>query len=142
MPYEQRSKKVGNKNWRAVFSKYDLNFLVLFLGISILFYSSIMNEGPLNTHIWRQADCLSITKKYYDGAPFLEPQMHLLFGDEKTSGRSAGEFPILYYSVAQIWKVFGVSYFAFRLFYFSILFFSGNSTFINKPYPKPTQVDK
>lgn len=123
MPYEQLSKKLGNVNWRAVFSKYDLNFLVLFFGISILFYSSIMNEGPLNTHVWRQADCLSITKKYYEGAPFLEPQMHLLFGDEKTSGRSAGEFPILYYSVAQIWKVFGVSYFAFRLFYFIILFF-------------------
>lgn len=115
--------KFSDLNWKELISKYDLKFIFFFLLLSFMFYNSIMDEGPLNTHIWRQADCLSLTKKYSEGAPFMQPQMHYQMGDDKTSGRSAGEFPILYYSIGQIWKVFGVSYFSYRFLYFVILFF-------------------
>lgn len=73
-------------------------------------------------HLWRQTDCLSMTENYMEGAPFLEPQMHLLLGDDLTTGKSAGEFPILYYTMGKVWSVVGKSYTSFRIFYFIFLF--------------------
>lgn len=108
-------------NIKEFIAKYELKFIFLYVLLSFIFFRSFITERPLNTHVWRQADCLSLTKHYYDGASFLEPEMHIQLGDKLTSGRSAGEFPILYYSVAQIWKVFGVSYFSYRFFFFIIL---------------------
>lgn len=101
--------------------KYDWKFVLFYLILSWLFFGGIMFEGPVNTHVWRQGDSLSMTMKFYEGASFWEPQMHGLWGDDNTSGRSAGELPILYYIVAQLWKVFGVSYFVYRLFFYFIL---------------------
>jgi hypothetical protein len=102
--------------------KSDVLFVGLFTIFSICYYDSVLDKGPLNMHIWRQADCLSLTENYYKGADFLQPEMHVLLGDDLTSGKSAGEFPILYYTVGMIWKVFGKSYFSYRLFYLFILF--------------------
>lgn len=89
--------------------------------MSAIYLAPIIPKGPLHTHMWRQTDCLSITQHYYEGNGFLEPEMHILLGDDYTSGRSAGEFPILYYTVATFWKVFGPSYWSYRLFYAIIL---------------------
>ncbi|MFN5416444.1 MAG: ArnT family glycosyltransferase [Flavobacteriia bacterium] len=108
-------------NFKAVIEKYHLKFIFLFLLLSVLYYGSIMDKMPLNSHVWRQTDCLSLTQKYYEGASFLKPEMHVYLGKDFRNAKSAGEFPILYYTVAQLWKVFGVSYFVFRFFYFLIL---------------------
>ncbi len=89
--------------------------------LAIIYYDSLLERGPLNTHLWRQTDCLSITKNYADGAPFFEPEMHVLYADNETSGKSAGEFPILYYAVGSIWKVTGESFMVYRVFYLLIL---------------------
>jgi len=89
--------------------------------MSVIYLSPIIPEGPKRTHMWRQADCLSITQHYYQGNGFLEPEMHILLGDDYTSGRSAGEFPLLYYAVATLWKVLGPSYWSYRLLYAIIL---------------------
>jgi len=48
--------------------------------------------------------------------------MNIQLADDKTSGRTAGEFPILYFIVGIIWKFFGESYLSYRLFYLLILF--------------------
>lgn len=101
--------------------KYDWKFVLFYLILSWLFFGGIFLEGPVNMHVWRQGDSLSLTMKFYEGASFWEPQMHGLWGDNYTSGRSAGELPILYFIVAQLWKIFGVSYFVYRLFFFLIL---------------------
>ena len=101
--------------------KYNWKFVAIYLFLSFLFFGAIMDLGPLNMHVWRQGDSLSITMKYYNGASFWEPQMHGLWGNDHTTGRSAGEFPILYYIVAQLWKIFGVSYFVYRMFFYAIL---------------------
>jgi hypothetical protein len=101
--------------------KYDWKFVLFYLLLSWVFFGGIFFEGPVNMHVWRQGDSLSMTLKFYEGASFWEPQMHGLWGDNYTSGRSAGEFPILYFIVAQLWKVFGVSYFVYRLFFYLIL---------------------
>lgn len=88
--------------------------------MSVLYYDGILHKGPLGAHNWRQADCLSLTAKYAEGAPFLEPRMHNLLADDYTTGKTAGEFPIMYYTVGKIWQVFGQSYFSYRFFYLLI----------------------
>lgn len=104
-------KKVGQ-------DKFVLGCILL---MSVIYLAPIIPEGPMRTHMWRQADCLSITQHYYEGNNFLEPEMHILLGDEYTTGRSAGEFPVLYYTIANFWKLFGKSYWSYRIFYAIIL---------------------
>lgn len=48
--------------------------------------------------------------------------MDVLLGDENTTGKSAGEFPILYYAVGKMWQMFGESYMSYRIFWLLILF--------------------
>jgi len=110
-----------SKMMASLREKYDWKFVLFYLILSWLFFGGIFFEGPVNMHVWRQGDSLSLTMKFYEGASFWEPQMHGLWGDNYTSGRSAGELPILYFIVAQLWKIFGVSYFVYRLFFFLIL---------------------
>lgn len=90
--------------------------------MSIVYYHDFMNAPPQNVHIWRQSDCLSLAKLYEEGAPLMEPEMHVQYGDKFRNGKSAGEFPILYYMVGSIWKVTGFSYGVYRWFYLIILF--------------------
>lgn len=102
--------------------KLGLIIIVALLAtLSITYYDSLLNKGPLNTHMWRQTDCLSMTKHFSEGSSLIEPEMHIQYGDNYTSGKSAGEFPILYYTVGSIWKVTGESFMAYRLFYLLIL---------------------
>jgi len=104
------------------FLKSDLAFVLLFAILATFYYDSVLDKAPLNVHVWRQTDCLSITHFYMQGAPFLEPEMHNLLADGRTSGKSAGEFPILYYLVGKFWKTFGESYMSYRIFWLLILF--------------------
>jgi hypothetical protein len=103
--------------------KRDGLFLLLFFIFTVAYYPSIIKTPPLNNHTWRQSDCLSITRYYARGAGFFEPEMNMQLGDYYTTGKTAGEFPILYYTVGQIWKITGESYFVYRVFYLIILFF-------------------
>lgn len=76
---------------------------------------------PQSIHIWRQTDCLSITQNYYqNGNSFCDPEIYNQISDEGLSGKSAGEFPVLYYTVAQLWKVFGKHEWIYRAFVFLI----------------------
>ncbi|TVR41230.1 MAG: hypothetical protein EA392_02090 [Cryomorphaceae bacterium] len=92
--------------------------------VLLVYLTPLLGEGMMRTHMWRQADCLSLTHHYYTGNSFLEPEMHIQLGHQYTSGKSAGEFPVLYYAVAGFWKVFGKSYLSFRLFYL-LIFLAG-----------------
>ncbi len=91
-------------------------FILAFLLISLAYnYIHIFQLGPRSLHIWRQSDCLSITLNYYQhGMNFFEPEIHNLIADDNTSGKTIGEFPLLYYSVAGLWKLFGVHEWIFR----------------------------
>ncbi len=95
-------------------------FITLFLLLTITSYISLFQHGPMNVHIWRQTDCLSLTQQYYEGAKFLEPEMHMQMGDGYSSGKTTGEFPGMYYVMAQIWKVTGMNYWSYRLFMYLI----------------------
>ncbi|XOV66168.1 MAG: ArnT family glycosyltransferase [Fluviicola sp.] len=96
-------------------------FLAILASLCILYYDSVLEKGPLGNHIWRQADCLSITKKYQEGASFSEPEMHMLWADNYTTGKSAGEFPGLYYLTGNLWKLTGESFLLYRLIWLIIM---------------------
>ena len=115
-------KQFKNFNNLNLFKKSDLPFILLFIIFATVYYFSVLDKGPLNVHIWRQTDCLSITRNYSEGASFFKPEINALFADNNTTGYSAAEFPILYYIVGMIWKLFGESYLSYRLFYLLILF--------------------
>lgn len=104
------------------FLKGDMPFILLFVVFAIFYYHSYLNKGPLNVHLWRQTDCLSITHFYKEGVPFFQPEMYIQLADNNTSGKTAGEFPLLYYIVGKLWRIFGESYLSYRLFYLLILF--------------------
>ncbi len=92
-----------------------LGFTAIFIVLFFVYtYDEILFLRPQGIHQWRQCDCLSFALNYYqDGNPFLEPSMHNLAGDG--TGKTASDFPILYFFVAQLWKIFGFHEFIFRL---------------------------
>ena len=99
----------------------DLLFIALLFAVSLLYgYHDILFARPSYHHIWRQADCLSITMNYYqDNNNFFKPAIHWV-GDK--GGKTISEFPIIYFSVAQLWKIFGHHEFIFRLIDVLIVF--------------------
>ncbi len=77
-------------------------------------YQTILTIYPRTVHAWRQADCLNFTLNYYNNrATFFAPRVNNVsnLGDSKT----ASDFPLVQYTVAQIWKVFGKSIMIFKL---------------------------
>ena len=100
----------------------NILFFVLLIVLGYLYnYHQILDSRPYSMHTWRQTDCLSITKNYYeDNLPFLEPEVHWI--GNKGHGRTISEFPIIYYFVAKLWKIFGEHESIFRLINMLILF--------------------
>jgi len=107
---------------------FKRNYL-FFIGIVSLFliyrFHDIMWLRPQSIHQWRQADCLQIAHNYLtDSWNFFRPSIHNYFSDGETSGKTAGEFPLLYFFVALLWKVFGEHEFIYRMVTLTI-FISG-----------------
>lgn len=64
-------------------------------------------------HAWRQADCISVTNNFYDGnSTLLNPRTH--YAKQDGTGLAAGEFPILYDAIAQVYKIVGKSEATYR----------------------------
>lgn len=99
-------------------------FLGGYIALALAYdYPKTMFALPQSVHQWRQADCLSITSNYYyHSNPFLEPAIHYLGSDE--TGKTMSEFPIVYYGIAQIWKITGHRIWIYRAC-IAFLFFLG-----------------
>jgi len=109
------------------FGPYRSRFSLLYMLIIIIClsfyynYQEILILRPQSIHQWKQCDGLSFTLNYYqDNNPLLEPAMHFLGGDG--TGKAAEEFPIIFYLVAKLWKVFGYHEYIFRLVNLFIFF--------------------
>ena len=98
-------------------------FIVLFLLLSVIYnYHTILFKSPQSVHQWRQTDCLSITMNYYqNNNSFLEPSVHNLGRDE--TGKTVSDFPLIYFSIAYLWKIFGHYEFIYRLVVMLFFFF-------------------
>jgi len=107
--------------------RLSILFLLLLSIISYYYnYHEIIFKRPQSVHKWRQSDCASLALNYYqDGMNFFTPETHNLTSDKGTSGKcSTSEIPILYYTVAALYSIFGYHEYIFRLFN-TMLFFSG-----------------
>jgi hypothetical protein len=90
---------------------------------SVYEYGRIMHMPPLPMHVWRQTDCLSLTANFHRGeGRFLAPVIHARIADDGESGHSAGELPLLYWAVGQLWKITGPSEFVYRAVWLLLLF--------------------
>lgn len=92
------------------------NTLLVVLVIVLFFanyYTKTIFFHPTSNHQWRQADCLSIAKNYYEeGMHFFEPKIHY---QGPQGGKAVSELPVLNYTAAALWKVFGEHEFIYRL---------------------------
>ncbi len=111
-----QSEKIYNPkiyNWVFLF--------LLFLLAYIYHYHQILWLRPYSLHQWRQCDCLSIILNYYkENLPFLQPSVHCV--GLADNGKAMSEFPIIYYVVAQLWKIFGQQEWILRAINTSLLF--------------------
>ncbi len=108
-------------------------FIILLIVISFFYnYHKILNKDAYSIHQWRQADCLSLTMSYFEhNASFFKPSIFWIGRNKDT--QTISEFPLIYFSVAQIWKLTGKKIFIFRiidtfivllgLFYLFLLFY-------------------
>jgi hypothetical protein len=102
-------------------------FLVFLIGVSFYYdYQSIALKRPQSVHKWRQSDCASIALNYYqDGMNFFVPETHNLTSDGGISGKCCtSEIPVLYYTVAIFYQIFGYHEPIFRILNM-LLFFLG-----------------
>jgi 4-amino-4-deoxy-L-arabinose transferase-like glycosyltransferase len=108
------------KLWQLGFdlyvSRYSFWFMIIIISCLSFFYNyqEILFFRPQSIHQWRQCYGLSFALNYYqDNNPFFQPALNFIGGDG--TGKTAGEFPLLYYLVAKLWKIFGYHEYIFRL---------------------------
>jgi len=111
------NKNINMKKIISLIKNKNVVFILFFIIICFIYnYQNIFQLRPRSIHQWRQTDCLSISINYYqNGMNFFSPEIHNLISDNKTSGKTAGEFPLLYYFIAILWKIFGVHEWIYRL---------------------------
>lgn len=103
-------------------------FTIFFIVQAFLFdYHHTTFYKPQSTHTWRQSDCASFSLNYYQYNRFIShPRLH---NRKEGDGYMVGEFPILYYVSAQLYRVFGVHEFIPRFLNVLILFIGLMSLF-------------
>jgi hypothetical protein len=102
---------------------YTFLFIIGALVLSWFYnYFEILFWQPQGIHFMRQTDCLSFISYYAKtGAPLWEPGLLCLYSNE---GKTASEFPVVYYLLSFVWKYFGKQEFLLRLFNL-LVFFTG-----------------
>lgn len=103
---------------------YQILFVCILIAASFAYYyPQTIKMRPYSLHQWRQCDCLSIADNYYEeNRSFLNPSVH--WTGPAGNGNTISEFPIIYYSVAKLWQLFGKHEFIFRLINLLFLFTS------------------
>ncbi|TXI78361.1 MAG: hypothetical protein E6Q44_11720 [Flavobacteriales bacterium] len=107
-------------------------FVALFVAMCGLFeYGRVMHQRPFPHHLSRQTAALSFTHTYWSkGNDLFDPQLQHLAADGLTTGRTVAEFPILYYAMAQLWRLTGPSEFAYRAFMLLLHFTASLALFL------------
>lgn len=109
-----------NFNSRLVASPIAIKTFFLLL---ILFFLYSLNyhffDGVLPIHEWRKTDSLSIAWNYYQGASFLSPETNHI--SSWGNRNAAAEFPLVYYLIGNLWKIFGPHEWIAKLVSYSML---------------------
>ncbi len=95
---------------------FILYILVIFFIIFDFQFEDYIQREPQSIHHWRQSDGASIALNYYHyGMEFFKPETHFQCADVNTSGYGVGEFPIVYYASAALYKLFGPKTYIIRV---------------------------
>ena len=125
----QHSAKINNKFYSlgrlsyisALFMKLRIQqylpaggFLLLYLLLSWGYgYHTLLHQGPLSIHQWRQADCASLALQYHqNGMDFSRPATQNLMAYD---GGAVSEFPVFYYLTAGYYSIFGFDHGVLRV---------------------------
>jgi hypothetical protein len=101
--------------FKKLFVNHFTLFFISIVLISFLYdYPKILSYRPNATHQWRQVDGAAIALNYYaDTLSFFKPAIQMSLPDG--NNKAVSEFPIIYFSVAILWRLFGYHEFIFRL---------------------------
>lgn len=92
-----------------------LTFLMLLVGFQFLLHIPIFDLPPLGQHVWRQVVGSSIAYNYFsEGSSFLNTLVDIRVHANDT-GAIYHEFPITYWLVGNLYKVFGFKDFIARI---------------------------
>ncbi|MGZ3864137.1 MAG: ArnT family glycosyltransferase [Bacteroidia bacterium] len=120
----------------------SLLFAALLCTVALYYnYQHIVFKRPQSIHKWRQADGASLALNYYKGGMhFFQPQVHNLTSDSGRSGAACtSEMPILYYSAACLYKIFGYHEWLYRglntlIFFIGLLFLFRTLLYVLKDF--------
>lgn len=91
-------------------------FVIVMLSVSYYYnYHEIINYRPTSVHQWRNSISASIALNYYHHGEFLHPRTHNLQADDYSTDITITEFPVLYYAIGMLYKVFGYHEFIYKL---------------------------
>jgi hypothetical protein len=103
--------------------KATLLFSALLLGYFLLIkYPKLLFSRPQSIHQWAQCDRASVALNYYqNGYDFFHPQTHNISNGTGVTGL---EFPLIQFTAAALYGIFGFHEFFYRLIIF-LAFFTG-----------------
>jgi hypothetical protein len=91
-------------------------FWIIIIVLSFIYnINQTISSRPVGIHQWRNCISAGYALNYYHGAAFLEPSTEVYLSENFESNVILLEFPLLYYAVGQIYKIFGPHEFLFRL---------------------------
>lgn len=86
----------------------SLVFVLVLLSISLYYnYFEILTYRPISKHQWRNCVSASIALNYYHEGEFFLPRTHNMQVDNYTSDITITEFPLIYYFIGILYRIFG-----------------------------------
>lgn len=109
------------KYLKALKSRPGLVFLAILLLCGLYYnYHHIAFLRPVGIHQWRSCVSAVFPVNYYYGGNFFTTQVSAMLADSGTSDVTVVEFPIIYFIISLLYRVFGVNEFWFRMFQVSV----------------------
>ncbi len=100
---------------RLNISANRLFVLTFFICFFVYGYNKILFYRPVGVHQWRNSISAAFALNYYHHGEFFKSRTNALSADDSTSDITVVEFPIVYYFVSVLYKIFGPHEFIFRL---------------------------
>jgi 4-amino-4-deoxy-L-arabinose transferase-like glycosyltransferase len=91
-------------------------FVLVLVVVSFFYnYHEIISYRPTSMHQWRNSVSASMALNYAHEGDFFHPRTHNLQADDLTSDVSVTEFPVIYFLIGMLYRVFGIHEQIFRL---------------------------
>ena len=97
------------------FSLNMLFILVFFICFFVYGYNKILFSPPVGVHQWRNSISAAFAKNYYYNSFDYKTRTNALLADNRSSDVTIVEFPIVYYFVSILYRIFGPHEFLYRI---------------------------